>query len=53
MSTTKTVKYLPAKIFEVCVTHIERLGGEGIGLDINVCSGYLVDETRFSDIWET
>ena len=45
MSTTKTVKYLPAKIFEVCMPHIERLGGEGIGLDINVCSSYLVDET--------
>ena len=53
MSSTKQPRYLPTKILEVCVPHIEGLGGEGIGLDINVCSGYLVDETRFSDVWET
>ena len=39
------VNHLPAKIFEVCVPDIERLGGEGIRLHVHVCSGYLVDET--------
>lgn len=33
-----SVYHLPAKILVVCVTHIQRLGGECIRLHINICS---------------
>lgn len=33
--------YLPAEVSVVHVAHKQRLGGEGVGLDVHVCSGHL------------
>lgn len=33
--------YLPAEISVVHVTHKQRLGGESVRLNVDVCSGHL------------
>lgn len=36
------VHHLPAQVPVVHVTHKQRLGGEGVRLDVHVCSGHLM-----------
>lgn len=40
------VSYLPAEISVVHVTHKQRLGGESVGLDVDICSGHLTRKTQ-------
>ena len=42
--------YLPTKIFVVGVSHIQRLGGEGVGLYLHIGPSDLVDEAGFTNI---
>ena len=48
-----TLSHLPSQVLVVGVANIETLGGEGIGLDFNIGSGHLVDETGLANIGET
>ena len=41
---------LPTQVLVVRVTHVQRLGRESVGLDLNIGTGDLVDETRFANI---
>ena len=41
--------YLPAEVPVVHVTHKQRLGGEGVRLDLDIRTGDLVDETAKDD----
>ena len=47
------ILYLPSQIFVVCVSNVQGLCGEGVGLHLHICSGDLVDETGFTHIRET
>lgn len=40
--------YLPAEVSVVHVTHKQRLGGESVGLDIDISSGHLARKTIYS-----
>ena len=44
---------LPFEILVVHVSDVERLGGEGVRLHLNICPRQQVDEWRLSDIWES
>ena len=46
------VHHLPAKVAVVQVTHKQRLGGEGVRLDFDVCPRDLVHEAGLPDVWE-
>ena len=53
---TRSVNDLPSEILVVCVPNEERLGGEGIGLDIHICSGdtckhQIVCQRSYTAIW--
>ena len=50
---TRTVSYLPSQIFVVSVAHIETLGGEGVGLHLDIGSRDLVDEAGLANIRKT
>ena len=50
---TRSVNNLPTQVLVVSVTHVQRLGGEGVGLNFNIGSGDLVDEAGLADVWET
>jgi hypothetical protein len=41
---------LPATVLVVSVTDKERLGGEGVGLDLDISASELVHETTLSDV---
>ena len=45
--------HLPSEILVVSVSHIQALGGEGVGLDLDIRTGDFVDEAGLADIWET
>ena len=47
---TKTASYLPSQIFVVSVSDVETLGGEGVGLDLNIGSRDLVDEAGLANV---
>ena len=42
--------YLPSQVFVVGVSDIQTLGGEGIGLNLNISSGDLVNEAGLANI---
>lgn len=44
---TCAASYLPAKVSVVHVTHKQRLGGESIGLDVDIRSGHLTKEDGY------
>ncbi len=44
------VNDLPTQVLVVRVSNVQRLGRESVGLDFNISSGNLVDETRFANI---
>ena len=48
-----TLSHLPPEILVVSVTHIQALGGEGVGLDLDIRTGDLIDEAGLADIGET
>ena len=41
---TRGVNYLPSQVLVVQMADEERLGGEGVRLDVDVCAGDLIDE---------
>ena len=45
--------HLPSEILVVSVSHIQALGGEGVGLDLDIRTGDFVYEAGLADIWET
>ena len=47
---TRSVHHLPAEILAVSVSYIQRLGGEGVWLDLHVSSGDLVYEARLANV---
>ena len=47
------ISHLPSEILVVSVTHIQALGGEGVGLDLDIRTGDLIDEAGLADIRET
>ena len=51
--TSTTLSHLPSEILVVSVTHIQALGGEGVGLDLDIRTGDLIDEAGLADIRET
>jgi hypothetical protein len=48
-----SVDNLPAEVLVIHVSDEERLGGEGVGLDVDVGASDLVDEGRLSDVGVT
>ena len=48
----RCVDDLPPQVLVIGVPHEERLGGEGVGLHLDVCASYLVDETRLANVGE-
>ena len=48
-----TTSYLPSQIFVVSVPDVETLGGEGVGLDLNIGSRDLVDEAGLANVWKS
>ena len=48
----RRVDDLPPQVLVVGVPHEERLGGEGVGLHLDVGARYLVDEARLADVGE-
>ena len=50
---TKTSSYLPSQIFVVSVPDVEALGGEGVGLHLNISSCDLVYEARLANVWKS
>ena len=48
----RRVDDLPPQILVVGVAHEERLGGEGVGLHLDVRTRYLVDEARLAHVGE-
>ena len=46
----RRVDDLPPQILVVGVAHEERLGGEGVGLHLDVRARYLVDEARLAHV---
>lgn len=49
---TTVVPYLPAEVSVVHVAHVERLGGEGVGLHLDVSSRHLIHEAGLAHIGE-
>ncbi len=47
------ILYLPSQIFVVCMSNVQGLGCERVGLHLHICSCDLVDETGFTHIGET
>jgi hypothetical protein len=47
------VNTLNPDILKVSMTYIKILCREGHGADLDIGSGEFVDQTRFSNIWET
>ena len=47
---TGRVNNLPTQVLVVGVTHVQGLGGEGVGLNFDIRSGDLVDEAGFTNI---
>lgn len=45
-----SINDLPSQILVIEMAHEERLGGERIGLDFDVCTGDFVDEGGFADV---
>ena len=45
--------HLPAEVLVVRVTHVETLGGEGVGLNLHIGSRDLVDEAGLADVRES
>ena len=48
----RRVDDLPTQVLVVGVPHEERLGGEGVGLHLDVGARYLVDEARLTNVGE-
>ena len=48
-----SIKDLPASIFIIGVTNEQVLGGESVGLDINVSVRNVVNERRFTNVGES
>ena len=48
----RRVDDLPPQVLVIGVPHEERLGGEGVGLHLDVGARYLVDEARLADVGE-
>lgn len=47
---TRRVDDLPSQVLVIQMTNEQRLGGEGVRLDIHVRAGDLVNEGRFADV---
>ena len=45
--------HLPAEVLVVRVTHVETLGGEGVGLNLHIGSRDLVDKAGLANVRET
>ena len=50
---TTSCAHLPAEVLVVRVTHVETLGGEGVGLNLHIGSRDLVDEAGLANVRET
>jgi len=50
---TGSIDDLPFSIFVIGVTDEQTLSGESIRLNINVCVRHIVNQTRFTNVWET
>ena len=50
---SRSIKDLPASIFIIGVTNEQVLGGESVGLDINVSVRNVVNERRFTNVGES
>merc|ERR1719219_2112225 len=50
---TGGVNNLPSQIFVVRVSDVQTLGGEGVGLHLNIGSRDLVDEAGLANVWES
>ena len=49
---TGRVNNLPTQVLVVGVTHVQGLGGKGVGLNFDIGSGDLVDETGLANVGE-
>ena len=45
--------HLPAEVLVVRVSHVETLGGEGVGLNLHIRPRDLVDEAGLANVRET
>ena len=49
---TGSVDHLPPQVLVVSVSHIQRLGGEGVRLHLHIGAGYVVYKRGLADVGE-